>query len=203
MEGFAKFAAAIAVPLGLLNMLGGLIAGIWLAILGNWSVIGYGLLALFISSFILGLAMLPGLLFAAPALALHQTRHKIGFYFFSFLGASYTMAVLTAWCMAVLFLLVRQAESNSIIPILLWSYGIATGPIAWMARKEMQSGSGEYSMISTLFSQVAYVLVAAVVLLTNASIIDVTILFGTIMLVGLLVQFRIASQLDAAVDVME
>lgn len=51
MEAFAKFAAAVAIPLGLLNMLGGIVAGIWLAILGRWGIIGYGIAALLVSTF--------------------------------------------------------------------------------------------------------------------------------------------------------
>jgi hypothetical protein len=197
MEGFAKFAAAVAVPLGLLNILGGIVAGIWLAILGRWGIIGYGLLALVVSGYGLGLAMMPGLLFAVPAAALHEKGHKPVSYFFSFLSALYTMAVLAIWCMAVLFFFVRQADSSSIIPILIWSYGVATGPIAWMAQKEMQGGGGEYSMISTMFAQVAYVLVVLAVLLFRVSLVDVTILFGAVMVIGLIVQFRIASQMEA------
>jgi hypothetical protein len=38
METFTKLAAALSVPLGLLNMLGGIVAGIWLAILGEWGM---------------------------------------------------------------------------------------------------------------------------------------------------------------------
>jgi len=196
METFTKLAAALSVPLGLLNMLGGIVAGIWLAILGEWGIIGYGIVALFVSGFGLGLAMAPGLLFAAPAAALHEKGHKLGFYFFGFLGALYTVAVLTAWCIAVLYFFARQADSSSVFPILLWSYGVATGPIAWMAHKEAQGGGGEGAMISTFFAQVAYVLVILAVLFFRVSIVDVAVLFGAIMIVGLIFQFRIGLQLE-------
>ena len=196
MEAFSKFAAALAVPLGLLNMLGGIIAGIWLAVLGKWGIIGYGVAALFVSGFGLGIAMMPGLLFAAPAAVLHEKGNKLGFYFFGFLGALYTVAVLTAWCIAVLYFFARQADSGSIIPILLWSYGVATGPIGWLAQKEAQGGGGEGAMISTFFAQVAYVIVIFAVLFLSVSLADVIILFGAIMVVGLVFQFRIASQLE-------
>ena len=196
METFTKFAAALSIPLALLNMLGGIVAGIWLAILGKWGIIGYGIAALFVSGFGLGIAMMPGLLFAAPAAALHEKGNKLGFRFFCFLGALYTVAVLTAWCIAVLYFFARQADSGSIIPILLWSYGVATGPIAWMAQKEAQGGGGEEAMISTFFAQVAYVIVVLAVLFFRVSLVDVTILFGVIMVVGLIFQFRIALQLE-------
>ena len=66
MNAFANLATVLAVPLGLINMLGGIVSGIWLAILGEWGIIGYGIAALFVSGIGLGLAMVPGLLLAAP-----------------------------------------------------------------------------------------------------------------------------------------
>ncbi len=195
MNAFAKLATVLAVPLGLINMLGGIVSGIWLAILGEWGIIGYGIAALFVSGIGLGIAMAPGLLLAAPAAALHERGNKFGFYVFGFLSALYTIAVLSVWCIVVLFFFTKQANADSIIPILIWSYGVATGPIAWMAQKEMQGGN-EYSMISTFFAQVAYILVIIAILLFRVSLLDVTVIFGIVMFIGLIVQFRIASQIE-------
>lgn len=195
MNAFANLATVLAVPLGLINMLGGIVSGIWLAILGEWGIIGYGIAALFVSGIGLGLAMVPGLLLAAPAAALLEKGNKFGFYFFGFLSALYTIAVLTVWCIAVLFFFTKQANADSIIPILIWSYGVATGPIAWMAQNEMQGGN-EYSMISTFFAQAAYILVIIAILFFRVSLLDVTVLFGVVMFIGLIIQFRIASQIE-------
>ena len=120
-----------AVPLQLLNIFGGIIAGIWLAILGQWSIIGYGLLILIgclFVEFILALVMIPGLLFVLPASALHKKGYKLSAYLFEFLLGFYIMTVLTVWCMGILTFFVKQAGSNSLIPILLWSYGIVSIP---------------------------------------------------------------------------
>lgn len=196
METFSRLATALAVPLGLLNLLGGIVAGIWLAVLGKWGIIGYGIGALFVSGFGLGIAMMPGLLFAAPAGVFYEKENKLGFYFFGFLGALYTVAVLTGWCIAVLYFFVSRADSTSIIPVLLWSYGVATGPIAWLAQKEAQGGGGHGAMISTFFAQVAYVMVILAVLFLRVSLVDVIVLFAVIMAIGLVFQFRVASQLE-------
>jgi hypothetical protein len=45
-----------------LNFFGGIVSGIWLAVLGQWWAIGYGIAGLFFSSTLLGFAMMPGLL---------------------------------------------------------------------------------------------------------------------------------------------
>ena len=57
MEAFVRLMTVMAVPLGILNIFGGVVSGIWLAILGEWGIIGYGILALMVSGIGLGLAM--------------------------------------------------------------------------------------------------------------------------------------------------
>src|SRR5712692_8929458 len=139
MNAFAKIANALAVPLALINRFGGIVAGIWLAILGEWGSIGYGILMLVGAGFLLGRAMMPGMLFSAPAAAFLEKGNKPAFYFFGFLSTLYTIAVLTVWCVVVLYFFANRADTSSIIPMLLWSYGVATGPIAWLAQKDLQS----------------------------------------------------------------
>lgn len=75
---------------------------------------------------------------------------------------------------------------------MLWSYGVAVGPIAWLAQKDLESGN-EYGMISTFFAQVAYLLVILAILFMEVSLFDVTVLFGIVMIVALVIQVRIAS----------
>lgn len=195
MNAFTKIVAVLSIPLGIINTFGGIVAGIWLAILGEWGIIGYGIAAMFVSGIGLGLAMAPGLLLTAPAASLYERGNKIGSYFFGFLSALYTIAVLTVWCIAVLYFFVKQANADSIVPVLIWSYGVATGPIGWLAQKEMQSGN-EYSMISTFFAQVAYLLVIIAVYFFRSSLLDVIIVFGIVMAVGLIVQIGIATQVE-------
>lgn len=195
MEVIEKFLSLLAVPLAILNIFGGIVSGIWLAILGEWSLIGFGVLAFFVSGMLVGLAMTPGLIFAMPAAAMLEKGNKIGGFIFGFLGTLYTVGVLTAWCVLVLVYCIKQANAESIIPVLIWSYGIATGPIIWLAQKDLQTGS-IYAMITTFFIEIAYVLTILGILLIGMSLIDVLFLFGIVMGVGLITQHYIAYMLD-------
>ena len=186
MSVFEKLASLLALPLVLINTVGAIVAGIWLAILGEWGSIGWGIVMLMLGGFGLGLAMLPGLLLGGPAMAFHSKGIKVGFYFFGFLSSLFTIAVLSVWCIAVLYFFAKRADDSSIYPLLLWSYGVATGPIAWLAQKE----ANEFAMMSTFFAQVGYLVVILVVWLTRVTIIDVFILFGTIMFIGLIFQYQ-------------
>jgi hypothetical protein len=190
MEGFYKFVVVLGIPFAILNALGGAIAFVWLMVLGEWGIIGLGVLALVVSSFGLSIAMMPGMLFSVPAIALHNKGNRLGFYTLGFLSALYTMFVLTAWCVFAMYLLAHHADSSSLIPALLWSYGVATAPIIWLARKELRESGNEHSALTAIFVQFAYVLAILAVLLFGVSFTGVWVIFGIIMFICLLMEFK-------------
>ena len=187
MGSFEKITTILLIPIFIINMLGGIISGIWLAILGEWGLIGYGLLALIISSFIIGIALIPAMIFAAPSIALIEKGHKFIGYIIGMLGMIYTIGILSAWCLVVLITYMREATPDSIIPVLIWSYGVATGPISYMAQKEMQSGN-EFSGITTFFLQIAYIITILAILFIRINFFDVLVIFGVVMTVAIIIQ---------------
>lgn len=193
---FLRFLSGLIIPIGLFNMFGGIVSGIWLAILGEWNLIGYGILALLVSGVGLSFVMAPGLIFlTGPAVILLEKGHKISGSIFGLLSAFYTNGILTAWCILVLFYFINHTNADSIIPGFIWSYGIATSPIAWLAQKDQQSGN-KYSMITTFFISLAYILTILAILLAGASLMNILILFGVIMSISLIVEFSIAYLAD-------
>jgi hypothetical protein len=200
MKGFADFAEAVSVPLGLLNMLIGMVAGVWLAVLGRWDLIGYGIVAIIIAGLIAAaLARRPGLLLDVPAA--RRTRGRallIGF--MSFLGSLYRVAVITAWCLAVLYFFAWRAGGNSLVPALVWSYAIAAGPIVWMDQNEIQGGGGRNAAVATLFAQVAYVLVLLAILVYEVALEQGAMLFAAIMGIGLVVLLHSVCSQEAPAD---
>jgi hypothetical protein len=185
---------ALAVPLGFLNAFGGIVAGIWLAVLGNWGAIGWGIAAILLSTFGISLALLPGMALAAPAAYFAEWGYKLPFHFFALLSSLYTVAVIALWCGIVLYFFASQADSSSVIPLLLWSYGVATGPFAYMASKEGDDAFA--SIAATFFAQVGYVVMVLLVLFFRVTLIDVLTVFLLIMLAGVAVQFSVAIKLQ-------
>jgi len=191
MEAIARLLTIVATPLSIFNMLGGIVSVIWLAILGEWWLIGYGILAIMFSGMLLGFAMLPGMLLAAPAVAMMEKNIKIGGYFFGLLSTIYTLGVLSAWCILVLLYYIDTATSDSIIPVLIWSYSVALAPIMWLAQKDLQSGN-ENAMISTFFIEIAYIFSILGILFIGVSLIDVIVIFAVIISIGMIMQFYMA-----------
>jgi hypothetical protein len=182
----------LAIPFVLLNMLGGIVSGIWLAVLGQWWAIGYGIAAIFFSSFAIGLAMMPGLIFAAPAAMLAQKGKLILAFPLMLLSQFYTYVVIIAWCIFVFNSFVSNSTLSSFWPLLIWSYGVALSPLTYMSQREQQAGNGEGSVMTTFFAQIAYVVMAVAAALTHMSFLDLMVLFSGLMVLGMLIQTAIA-----------
>ena len=190
MSAIIGLMKVLAIPLGLLNILGGIVSGIWLAILGEWGTLGWGLLAFVVSGIALKLVLMPSTLLVIPAVHFGEKGNLFAMYILAFLSYLYVIAVVTVWCVAVLYFFAKRADASSIIPMLIWSYGVATGPWAWMAQKDRQGGRVSASVICVFFSQVGYVIMILAILLTHMTLINVIILFLVVMFIGLVVQFK-------------
>jgi hypothetical protein len=193
MKALTAVITALSVPLFILNMLGAIVSGIWLAVLGEWRPIGFGILSFFVSSFLLGFALMPGLLLAAPAAWLAEKGKILGVVFFGTLSNLYTVVLVTVWCCGVLYFFVKDASDSTLIPRLIWSYGVATGPWSYFASKEQGEGSeGFASFVAVFFAQLAYLVIMLLVLFTPITLLAAAEVFGAFMLVGLIVQITVA-----------
>ena len=190
-NGFVTTLTALTVPIMFLNLLGGIISGIWLAILGEWGEIFRGVLFMVISGFAISIALMPSLLFAAPAaMAIEKGKKLLGMFFGS-LSVLYTIGLMTVWCIWIMWLFVSSANDSSLIPLLIWSYGVALAPWMWLAQKDQQGGGNEFSMFSIFFAQISYIL-GMILFFLGATLGIIAVIFGAIMLFGGILQVFIA-----------
>lgn len=158
MQAIAALLAALSIPLGILNAFGGVVAGIWLAVKGEWAVIFLGLFVLFGGAFIVPLLLVPGAgLLGIGALSYDRGRPTLGT-FFVLLSSLWTVALVIVWEVSIFVTFGRRAVSPDLtIPVWLWSYGAATGVWSWLASKEQQGGNG-MAAVHAFAAQVAYLL---------------------------------------------
>ena len=97
--GFFAILSAMTAPITILNLLGGIVSGIWLAFLGEWGAIGKGIMFMVVSGFAISIALMPGLLFAAPASIAIEKGKKVLVAFLGSLSVLYTVGLITVWCM--------------------------------------------------------------------------------------------------------
>jgi hypothetical protein len=175
------------IPLMLLNAFGGVAAGLWLALLGEWWALGVGLIAI-CSPFLLSIILAPGLLLLAPAgILLGKQRPFLAFPLL-LLGYAYTCVVIAAWCILILIIFIARADADTFWPLLIWSYSVALGPWEYMAQKDEQAGAGDASTMTTLFAQVAYVVMAIFLVFSGPTLLELALVFGAVMFLGMLIQ---------------
>ena len=182
-----------AIPIMILNFGGGIVGGIWLAILGEWKLIGIGIVLLFTAHWFLSFLMMPCLL-----IAMHfEKKSKILLYFFGFFSQVYKNALLIATCVFAFFMCSQFYRGDiglGYIPYLLWSWGMALGPWQFFASKEPDN---EYSAITLLSASIFYFLFLTSIFIHPSLGLLIAALFGLVHLIALpIFNMRLAIQMD-------
>jgi hypothetical protein len=126
----------ISKPLLLLNSFGGIIAFIWLVIAGEWTLIGYGILGIFLSALALSIPFLISGVIAIVGFKIYQKIKIFGYPFF-LLAVLVNILTIIFWVGFVYqFAINNSSNSTSIFAVMLWAYGVSVGPIQYMASKE-------------------------------------------------------------------
>lgn len=190
MHFFAEASSLLILPLMLLNTFGGIIAGIWLAILGEWGHIGTGLLLAIGGPWFLSIPLGLGMLVLAPMLLLLEKVKNVWLQApFAMVGASVTLGIMVAWAYLCQFILLEDASSDNLIPLVLWTYGAITGPFVYMAQKDQQAGGGnEYSVIALFFYQIASIINMVIIGFFDFEIEETLPIFIGVMAVAMVIQ---------------
>jgi len=177
-----------------INMFGGIVSGIWLAILGEWRVVVIGIVYCFFSSFFITFALMPGLLLSTPAMFFIEKGKKIIGAFFGALSIIYTIGLLIIWCLYVLVEFTQLVDSRALIPALVWSYGVAMTPWMYLAQKDQQAGN-DHATYTTFFAEVSYI-IAIFMFYFGAALLSILIVFSAIMFSSAAFHFFLALASD-------
>lgn len=183
------FITALTLPFALLTGLGGIIvSGIWLAILGEWGPIKMGFILFFIAHFTLSIVLMPTALLAVAGTHCAVKGKTFGMLCFSALSNLYIIVLVTVWCHGILYMFLEDATSSSLIPVLIWSYEVATGPWAYRAAKDQ----GFASILYTFLAQLAYIVIILLIIFSSVTFIQQLKVFSGFMLLGLVFQMTLA-----------
>ena len=152
MKNFlTQLAALLSLPILFINSFGGIIAFVWLIFESEWTLIIQGIVAFFVSSFIVAIAFLPAFGVAFIGMFFYKMKIKILAYPIFWIAALLNIAIISIWTLIVFsYALDNSSPETSLIPITLWAYGVAVGPIQYMASKE--SSENVSSQLLTTFS---------------------------------------------------
>jgi hypothetical protein len=192
MNAFVKLVGLLAIPLILILAFGDIVSGVWLALLREWRVIGWGFGVAIFGVLFLSIALMLGLLLDGPAALLHRRGHVIASYALGFLSLCYTLTLLSLWCWVVMLFFAEQVHERSFIPGMIWSFGAAMAPLAWLSQK-VGKRRNEYESVTLFFCGAAYLVVMlAALLLRGVPVLVGIMVFGIAMLCALVVEIGIA-----------
>lgn len=184
MSAIASLLGVISVPLMVLNFISGFVSAIWLLVIGEWRSVVLGIVIVAVASFAIGILLLPTLLFAGLA----STGKRALQYISVVLSTLYVGTIIVVWCTIILLVFFGRTSPRNVIPMMLWSYEVATGPWAYMASKD---GDNTYSMISTVFAEVGYAVVLVMIFLKSSSLLGMIVALAACMLMGQIVNWTV------------
>ena len=136
---FNDIAVLLSVPVIYLNVFAGIIAFVWLIILGKWFLIVVSIVALF-CHYLLGILMMPATLVQLLAFKAYEKKQVFLCVVGCYLGTLMNMFIFFCWVTYVYYFGLSNVTSKSeILPIMLWANGVAIGPIYYMANQEKDS----------------------------------------------------------------
>jgi hypothetical protein len=191
---FSGLIATLSIPILLLNILGGIVGGIWLMITGEWSLFIGGLLYMMFGAMIIGLMLMPSLLFAAPAAAFAEKRKYMLFFIFGLLGITYTyeLIAISTYYIADIAL---SSQSAPLWACLLWLYAVVLAPWQYMASKERDNTSTGMTTFALSLGIFALIICIGVFGMTLGQAFPILI---TILIIFLVVQLLLTYALTRA-----
>ncbi len=172
----------LGIPILILNVIGGIVGGIWLGFLGQWGLIGIGIILVFTSHFYLSILLLPGVGLSFLALYFYKNQSPLR-HLFAFLYQLFTNVLIVGSCGLAFWICTRYYEgatSLSLIPYLLWSWGMALGPWRFFVSKEPDN---EFSGMTVFVASVLYLVFLISIFLGPWFVLIAIVLFGIVQLV--------------------
>lgn len=193
---FYNIIGILTIPIFILNFGGGIIGGVWLAILGEWRLIGIGVLLLLSSHWLIAILMIPILPLSALSFKLYEKKNILG-YLFGFLSQFLQNLLVIATCCFAFYVCSSFYYGNidiGYIPYLLWSWGMALGPWQFFTS---QDPDNEFAAIFLLCASVFYFLFLVGLFINSLLALIIVVLFGFVQLIVLpIVCLYFAKQMD-------
>jgi hypothetical protein len=192
---------ALSAPIMFLNMFGGIIAGIWLIIIGKWAALGIAIASAFVSHFAIGFTMLPAGFISAIAFTRLKKGTGILGHFILLCASIYTFAILWYWSVFIFGVFHAYIGPNGAgkIPLMLMAYSVATAPVGYLASKEGDSPATTIATFCTMLGCMIFMMSQ----MFNVHHELGSLVFMGIMAIGVFIQLVISVQFSTAMRIEE
>lgn len=170
-----------------------IVGGVWLAYDGVWSAIGFGLFGSIIIAICLSIIMSMSAILLVPSMYFYKNNLKLLYYLSLIPFIVAAAVVMSLFYIAVFNQFYEYIPRTHPIPILLWSYSIATGVLGMIGSNSTNDEKFGYGMF-VLFSKLAFIAFTLSVFfgMSKLSALTTSIVFNLIG-VGIVIIFSAAS----------
>lgn len=156
MSGFIalplSFAVLAAKTVGMIS------AFVWLLWLKQWLALGVGIAVGAAGTFIAIILLLPSIVIASPALLFVNSRMKALAVPFLLFSSACIPGAQVGWGALMLWWTPRLGAEAAFVPLLIWSYGMATIPWVSILQKTQREKDGGYAMFHISFFSFGYII---------------------------------------------
>lgn len=185
----------IFILLSTINLLGTIVSGVWLAILGEWKIIGIGIASVLSASFVITLAIVPGSLFKFIGTRIQEKGLTwTGFAVESIFSLYQSFLVFLTGIGSFYYFTNVSTEENA-IPMLLWSHSVATGvwaSLGFWAINSKKTILGVTTFLYAVILSIFYLFSIVLYTYYEYSFQSITLVLACSSLVGLIVQVAIS-----------
>ena len=146
-----------------LNIGSWLVGAIWLAIIGEWGLLLYGLGLSIVMPYAYSFALIPTMLVMTWMSHAIEKNQKTLAKVLIIVSTIYQYAILMFWVLYVFEWSLGYYPEVNMIPLILYGYATMTGPLTYMGQKEGPNATGTYMAI--FIAEVAYLLILVLTLL--------------------------------------
>jgi hypothetical protein len=200
---FGALVAILSFPLLIVDLLGGIVSGIWLLASGEWKLVVIGIVLIFISQYIIALISAPGMFLSAAGMRKINSGDKAGGGGLLLGGFLFIDVIRILWCVTILYFYTKNVGYRSpLVPILIWAYGSAVGPWDMLANKDLRMGNPS-ALEATFWTKISFI-IALFMFYFKAELITIILVFSMVViiidLISLIVKTPLSEQTKNNID---
>jgi len=147
----------------ILNFFSGIIGGFWLLFAGGLGLIVFGIIMSIFMPYGWSIAFLVQLILTPFLAKVVERGNKLWVAILGFVANFYGNFLIILWTYFIFNFFMDYRTEYYILPLLLFGYSVALGPLQYMAQKEGPDSSG--SLLGVFLAQISYIALSVVVVI--------------------------------------
>ena len=120
-------------------MAGLALGALGLASANQWQYVGLGLMAIFLSPYIIPILMLPAGLFSYFMTLYGNAGLKGKEQIMFFLSIAYVVAFMTFWCAGIFYYVTYAAQTQTLLATVFWGSVVSAMPLLWWSSRDREN----------------------------------------------------------------